>query len=293
MSVFGRCTHKQLNPAAIQLYKDHNIDLYTEPLQIAVSAQHNNGGLAADIWWESVNIHHLFPVGEVNGSHGAARPGGTALNSGQVGAFRAAQKIAFGYQKKTLDLDSAQSSGKDTLSEILSIIDTLTGKPPIPDCDREYKREFQVRMSKQAAAIRNSTEINMAISEAVDQQKRFSGLKVDPWRLPNALKLRHMVFGHRMYLEAISDYLHKGGGSRASSLVASNNNEEGRQIHPLLSDWRIIPENTALRQKVQHIRWNPQSGTIKCQWIPTREIPQEESWFETIWAHYLDRTVFK
>ncbi|MGM0680565.1 MAG: preprotein translocase subunit YajC, partial [Pseudomonadota bacterium] len=32
-----------------------------------------NGGLAGNIWWESENIRHLFPVGEVNGSHGVYR----------------------------------------------------------------------------------------------------------------------------------------------------------------------------------------------------------------------------
>ena len=59
-----------MNPAAIELYREHGIDLAREPLEIAVCAQHNNGGLAANHWWESVNIRHLFPVGEVNGSHG-------------------------------------------------------------------------------------------------------------------------------------------------------------------------------------------------------------------------------
>ena len=79
-----------MNPKAIDLYRDHAIDLETEPLEVAVCAQHNNGGLAGDIWWESTNIRHLFPIGEVNGSHGVTRPGGTALNAGQVGAWRAA-----------------------------------------------------------------------------------------------------------------------------------------------------------------------------------------------------------
>ena len=72
---------KKLNPPALQLYLDHGIDLSREPLEIAVCAQHNNGGLAADIWWESTNLRHLFPVGEVNGTHGIYRPGGSALNS--------------------------------------------------------------------------------------------------------------------------------------------------------------------------------------------------------------------
>ena len=86
-----------MNPGAIELYRDHGIDIAREPLEIAVCAQHNNGGLAGNHWWESINIKHLFPVGEVNGSHGVYRPGGSALNAGQVGGFRAAEFIAHRY----------------------------------------------------------------------------------------------------------------------------------------------------------------------------------------------------
>ncbi|MBQ7486967.1 MAG: FAD-binding protein, partial [Clostridia bacterium] len=93
-----------MNPGAIELYRSHGIDLYTEPLEIAVCAQHNNGGLAGNRWWES-NIRHLFPVGEVNGSHGVYRPGGSALNAGQVGSIRAAQYIGHCYRGEALSFE--------------------------------------------------------------------------------------------------------------------------------------------------------------------------------------------
>ena len=83
-----------LNAPAIELYRRYGIPLDKEMLEIAVCAQHNNGGLAGNIWWESVNLKHLFPIGEVNGSHGVTRPGGSALNAGQVGAFRSSEFIA-------------------------------------------------------------------------------------------------------------------------------------------------------------------------------------------------------
>jgi succinate dehydrogenase/fumarate reductase flavoprotein subunit len=57
-----------MNPGAVELYKEHGIDLSAEPLEIAVCAQHNNGGLAGNIWWESTNIKHLFPVVGNNGT---------------------------------------------------------------------------------------------------------------------------------------------------------------------------------------------------------------------------------
>jgi len=35
-----------MNQPAIDLFKDHGIDITKEPLEIAVCSQHNNGGLA-------------------------------------------------------------------------------------------------------------------------------------------------------------------------------------------------------------------------------------------------------
>jgi len=84
-------------------------------LEIALCAQHNNGGLAASLWWESVNLAHLFPVGEVNGSHGVGRPGGAALNAGQVGGMRAAEFIAARYAGATLADDAFAESWVSTL----------------------------------------------------------------------------------------------------------------------------------------------------------------------------------
>jgi len=42
-----------MNPLAIEIYKENGIDLRSEPLEIAVCAQHNNGGFAVDRWWQS------------------------------------------------------------------------------------------------------------------------------------------------------------------------------------------------------------------------------------------------
>src|SRR5690606_30079676 len=88
---------RAMNPGAVGLYAEHGIDLAAEPLEVAVCAQHKLGGLAGNLWWESTNVGPLFPIGEVNGSHGVYRPGGSALNAGQVGAFRAAEFIARRY----------------------------------------------------------------------------------------------------------------------------------------------------------------------------------------------------
>ena len=63
------------------------------------------------MWWES-NVKHFFPVGEVCGSHGIYRPGGSALNAGQVGSLRAAEKIANHYQSNSMNDDEFLKAAK-------------------------------------------------------------------------------------------------------------------------------------------------------------------------------------
>lgn len=84
---------KKLNPQAIAFYKSKGVDLLKEPLEIAVCAQHINGGADVDINWQT-SVENLFAIGETAGTFGIYRPGGSALNSTQVGALRAAEYIS-------------------------------------------------------------------------------------------------------------------------------------------------------------------------------------------------------
>ena len=81
-----------MNAPAVQLYRDHGIDLEKEMLEIRVCAQHHNGGIAVDANWET-SVPGLYVCGEAAGTFGRRRPGGTALNSTQVGSMRAARHI--------------------------------------------------------------------------------------------------------------------------------------------------------------------------------------------------------
>src|SRR5699024_8063345 len=66
-----------MNRPAYDFYleRNPNVDLEKEWLEVDVCAQHNNGGLLVDAWWQS-NIEGFFPVGEAGGAHGVYRPGG-------------------------------------------------------------------------------------------------------------------------------------------------------------------------------------------------------------------------
>ena len=76
-----------------------------------------------NLWWESVNLKHLFPLGEVNGSHGVYRPGGSALNSGQVAGFRTAEYIANRYLAWDVDKKAAERSASAAVAEVLAWMD--------------------------------------------------------------------------------------------------------------------------------------------------------------------------
>ncbi len=82
-----------INSKAVDFYADHGIDLHKEPLEVAVCAQHSNGGIRVDEWWRT-SIKGLYAAGECAGAFGIYRPGGSALNETQVGSLRASQHIA-------------------------------------------------------------------------------------------------------------------------------------------------------------------------------------------------------
>ena len=84
---------EKMNAGAIELYRSHGISLESDLLRISVCAQHCNGGVLVDENWQST-IRGLYCAGEAAGTFGVYRPGGSALNSTQVGSLRAAEHIA-------------------------------------------------------------------------------------------------------------------------------------------------------------------------------------------------------
>ena len=163
---------KQMNPLAYQLYRDHKIDLEEELLEIAVCAQHNNGGLMGNIWWES-NLKHLFPVGEVNGTFGVYRPGGTALNSTQVGSTRAAQFIAENYTAPPMEAEAfgraADRAVRRCEELIRSVAKNQNGAYP-----QALRKQYQRRMDLCGAFLRDLPQVEAAIEECVRDIRELS-----------------------------------------------------------------------------------------------------------------------
>ncbi|WP_422479391.1 FAD-binding protein [Pleomorphochaeta sp. DL1XJH-081] len=281
---------EQMNSQAIGLYREHGIDLAKEPLEVAVCAQHNNGGLSVDTWWESVNISHLFPIGEVAGTHGIARPGGSALNSGQVGAERASRKIVGSYSTPTLTWEMFSEPALLAAKEILAIAKTsLTeeGKDAEDNLTAllDYRGAYRKRMSKAGSMVRSSTVLAEELKAAATQVQAFADLRIGTAHLlPKLLQTRHLVLSHQIYLEAIVSYLEQGGGSRGSALVLA---QKGESIHEQLENfWYYTPEDKSLRNVVFTTRFQKGKSIHEC--IPCRPIPDEDFWFETVWRDYVE-----
>jgi succinate dehydrogenase/fumarate reductase flavoprotein subunit len=115
----------KMNIGAIELYSDHGIDLYSELLEIAVCAQHCNGGVDVDGNWQSA-VRGLYAAGEAAGTFGVYRPGGSALNSTQVGSLRAAQHIAAQETRTQISPTFAAPTIKYGTSNIAELRDYFT-----------------------------------------------------------------------------------------------------------------------------------------------------------------------
>lgn len=280
---------RRMNPQAIEMYRSHGIDITAEPLEIAVCAQHNNGGLAANIWWESINIRHLFPVGEVNGSHGVYRPGGSALNSGQVGGFRAAEYISNRYRGWTLTESEVR---KAVGSAVEATRDWMEKCVDGERSWQEERNEFQGRMSLAGAHIRSSGVISGAVREAQKQWHRMETRGCtfsSPAGKIEALLNRQLCFAHAVYLDAIRYEIQSGVGSRGSSLVLG---EEGVPLGAGPGDdWRKVPENSDFREQVLETVATP-DGKARHRWVPRRPVPREKTWFETGWERFREGRIY-
>lgn len=282
----------KLNPMAIELYAQHGIDLDHEPLEIAVCAQHNNGGLKGNIWWES-DLRHLFPVGEVNGTHGIYRPGGTALNSGQVGGCRAAEYIGACYSGYSMTSEEFIMLSQNQIVAKLNLIKQVLGNHGGTVLDQAiFRNEFQERMSRVAAHIREANTIRAALQEAETQWRQINSGEVrlkDSSELVAFFQNRQLCLTQLAVLKSIETYLEKGGGSRGSYLILER---EGECILDQLgAAWNFRPEDQALRHETLECRYC--SNGFKLDWAPVRPIPVADFWFENVWRDYLDKAIYQ
>lgn len=265
---------KKLNLPAYDFYLDKGVDLEKEYLEIGLCAQHNNGGLSINTWWES-NISGLFPVGECAASHGVYRPGGSALNAGQCGSKRAVSWIL----EKATGNWSPLNVNEEDVKEIENIVSSsLEGRI---DGDSVYEEVRRI-MSISGSALRNKEDMKASLLLIDSYLSSFSDIRVrSKGRIWNLFQLRNALITQKVYLSAMIENAKNKSGSRGSAIYSD---KEGK-IHPRNLDDRFIYNlEDEEKRVIQEVKYN--KGEVEFFYREPRPIPLDDDFFENVWREY-------
>lgn len=270
-----------MNAPAVDFYRDKGVDLAAEPLEISLCAQHNNGGLDIDCWWQT-NLKGFFAVGEVAASHGVYRPGGSALNAGQVGSTRAAQYIAARRGGAPEHEDAFHREAARALTEMGNLAQqAFTEHDP---AIYRLRNEAGRRMSACGAAIRNSEAIAAYIAEIRARLENLPAYATisESMDLAWLYRYRDTLISQQTYLSAMVDYLRQGGKSRGSALYTD---PSGRKPFAQLPDtFTFTVDDGSRGDLVQEASWK--GGECTFRFRKVRPIPEDDDFFENVWRSY-------
>lgn len=293
---------RKLNEQAIKVYTKHGIDITSEPLEVAVCNQHLNGGISSDGWWESNTVNHLFAIGEINGSHGIHRPGGAALNAGQVGGLRAALKIAHSnYKDQRVYYENFHDILKREIIDIKNKFTIVLGNTLSVDEDclktKDLKDQIQNRMAKYATIIRPMKNLESEIFTIQNQLKHIIKLIAieKNTEIIDYLQVKDALLTQLFFLKGILNYHLKKGRSRGSYLILRDELKDSlSEMYILppghLKEYKFIHNNLDLSTKIQTLQWK--NDRINIIWDDIKEIPSKFGWFETVWKDFLNRKTF-
>lgn len=237
-SPLARLEH--MNPDAVRLYAQQGISL-EKPLACAVCFQHQNGGLAVDSWWRT-GLPGLYAIGESAGTHGV-RPGGSALNAGQVGAMRAAEHIARTSEGGAAEPDApARAAFENEIAALLdhwrlcrraSLAESEPKTDSAEDADapaggfghndslEESRRWLQARVMDAAGFLRRPSALARALEEipAAARRAARAGQRLEkPSDWLGALENEHLLLSARALLETAAYLRESRAGSRGGAL---------------------------------------------------------------------------
>lgn len=290
---------RRLNQAAYDFYLERGprVDLATEPLEIAVCAQHNNGGLEVDAWWRSP-LPGLYPVGEAAGAHGVYRPGGAALNSGQVGATRAAEWIVHRGPHTAPEEQAFEAAAVSVAQDALDLIAGADDRfrAGAPDNTGEVLSEVSSLMSARAGLVRSAA----SVAEALDKTSRRladydESMAIDATSrrsIDRLFLVRDIVTTQYVYLTAMADYLDHGGRSRGSVLYSDPAGELpvwfdsfGEPVDLGLDEvFRFVRDTGELDDQAQIVTLAGER--VACSWRPVRPLPHPDDPFEVVWRAF-------
>lgn len=280
---------RHMNPLAIELYKRYKVDITADPLEFAVNNQHMNGGIAVDTWGKT-NIHGIYAVGEASGTHGATRPGGSALNAGQVFGTRVAEHIgALGTAADPSSRDISDAA-KATISEVTELLNAQGGLDW-----RDIRAEVQARMSDHAGILCTPQDVSEAHEKARALNARIleNGIKASrPNEVTRVVQWQQMAIASQAVLAALDHYIQQGGGSRGARAICDPNGSEIPQtVNGPLPEYRFRAERDDDKETQLRIRLSGSELVITK--VPNRPYGGDKTFFERDWSAWLTGDIYR
>lgn len=275
---------ERMNPDAIALYRAHGIDLAQEPLRIAVCAQHCNGGVAVDGDWQT-RVRGLYVAGEAAGTFGVYRPGGSALNSTQVGAMRAAEHIACTTDPAPFDAAAFAASAARTAAPWIASLSGCLARADAASADWKVRGKMQRAMSDKAGLLRDPSAMRALRDEILGLLDGFWDRYVPAGAggALHLLKTRDMLLTQAAVLDAML-LSAEARSSRGAGLVCSPDGE----ALPILPGLRYAAPVPGGDGEILSTRLD--GGAVSSRFTPVRPDPAPQDWFETVWGDYRART---
>lgn len=280
---------RHMNPLAIELYRRYKVDIAAAPLEFAVNNQHMNGGIAVDTWGRT-NLRGIYAIGEAAGTHGVTRPGGSALNAGQVFGTRVAENVA----ASGIATTPSQTDVTDVASKAVAHIAAVL-QPESPLKFRAVREAIQARMSDKAGLICSAQEVRSGLADAraLCADIRQKGLSHDrPGEIARTLQWQQMAIASEAVLTALDHYIRHGGGSRGARAICDPNGDAVPETRTgPLRDFRFRMETSEDHAKQILVRLV--NGSIHISERPNRVFDESaKSFFERDWPAWLTGAVY-
>lgn len=275
-----------MNALAIELYKMHGYDLEKDPLEFTINHQHFNGGLSIDINAKT-SFSNVYAIGECAGSHGVTRPGGAALNSGQVFAIRAANSIALNLKKTTASTSDVYDFNL-AVSKVQGFLERCNRQESLDF--NEFKAKVQEILSDYCGFICNkegiayAKEVLKQLQNALEEQglRNFTSFE-------DVLLWRTLIYEARAIASSMDFYLKQGGGSRGARIVCDKNSS----LKPVakavdLSEFSLLEERAADKDWIITSKF--EDGDFKTSQRAVRQdLDINNSSFEAQWNEFLTK----
>jgi succinate dehydrogenase / fumarate reductase, flavoprotein subunit len=278
---------KTMNPLSIELYRRYKKDITRDPLEFAVNNQHMNGGIAVDIWGRS-SLDGCYAIGEASGTHGVTRPGGAALNAGQVMGQRCVEHIHA--SRRTAPGDSLPTE------TVRVAIEAVTAGLRDDGLDwRDVALEVQARMSDDAGFMCSAQGVREALAQArrLNGDIRSRGLRPDRADLAErCVQWRQMALVSEAVLTALDAYLSHGGGSRGARAIRDPDGSDVPVMRTgALEAFRFRAERKQDRAEKIAIRF--ENGAFACSFQQIRRHDHSRAtYFERDWAAFLTGAIY-